>query len=37
MNPREFPEYGEHYATYFLDPRGLMLEIVCHSADQGQG
>jgi hypothetical protein len=32
--PREFPEYGEHYATYFLDPHGLMLEVVCHSADE---
>jgi predicted enzyme related to lactoylglutathione lyase len=31
---REFPEYGEHYATYFLDPHGIMLEIVCHSAGQ---
>ena len=32
--PREFPEYGEHYATYFLDPHGFMLEVVCHSADE---
>lgn len=31
--PREFPEYGEHYATYFLDPHGFMLEVVCHSSD----
>jgi hypothetical protein len=28
--PREFPEYGEHYATFFLDPHGIMLEVVCH-------
>jgi catechol 2,3-dioxygenase-like lactoylglutathione lyase family enzyme len=32
--PREFPEYGEHYATYFLDPHRIMLEVVCHSAEQ---
>ena len=32
--PREFPEYGEHYATYFLDPHGCMLEVVCHSAEE---
>ena len=28
--PREFPEYGQHYATYFLDPHGFMLEVFCH-------
>jgi catechol 2,3-dioxygenase-like lactoylglutathione lyase family enzyme len=28
--PREFPEYGVHFATYFLDPHGSMLEVVCH-------
>jgi catechol 2,3-dioxygenase-like lactoylglutathione lyase family enzyme len=28
--PREFAEYGNHYATYFLDLNGLMLEVVCH-------
>ena len=33
--PREFPEYGEHYATFFLDPHGFMLEVVCHSAEEG--
>jgi catechol 2,3-dioxygenase-like lactoylglutathione lyase family enzyme len=33
--PREFPEYGAHYATYFLDPHGIMLEIVCHHPDEG--
>jgi len=32
--PREFPEYGQHYATYFLDPHGFMLEVVCHSPDE---
>jgi hypothetical protein len=32
--PREFPEYGEHYATYFLDLHGFMLEVVCHSDDE---
>jgi len=32
--PREFPEYGEHYATYFLNPHGFMLEVVCHAGDE---
>ena len=32
--PREFPEYGQHYATYFLDPHGFMLEVVCFAADE---
>jgi catechol 2,3-dioxygenase-like lactoylglutathione lyase family enzyme len=27
--PRDFPEYGEHYATFFLDPHGFMIEAVC--------
>ena len=27
--PRDFPEYGAHYATYWLDPHGIMLEAVC--------
>ena len=32
--PRQFPEYGQHYATYFLDPHGFMLEVVCHSSGE---
>ena len=29
--PREFPEYPPPYfATFWLDPFGLMLEAVCH-------
>src|SRR4030095_9725628 len=33
--PREFPEYGQHcYATYWLDPHGFKLEVVCHSAEE---
>lgn len=29
--PQEFPEYPPlHYATFWLDPFGLMLEAVCH-------
>ena len=29
--PRAFPEYGpDCYATYFLDPHGFKLEVVCH-------
>jgi len=31
--PREFPEYGDHYATYFLDMHGFMIEVVCHSPE----
>lgn len=26
--PREFPEYGQHFATYWLDPHGIKLEVV---------
>lgn len=33
--PREFPEYGAHYATYWLDPHGFKLEAVCHAAEDG--
>jgi len=32
--PREFPEYGEHYATFWLDPHGFMLEVVCHDPEE---
>jgi catechol 2,3-dioxygenase-like lactoylglutathione lyase family enzyme len=29
--PREFPEYPPpYYATFWLDPFGLMIEVVCH-------
>ena len=28
--PREFPEYGRNFATYWLDPHGIMLEAVCY-------
>lgn len=32
--PREFPEYPPpYYATFWLDPFGIMLEAVCHHAD----
>jgi catechol 2,3-dioxygenase-like lactoylglutathione lyase family enzyme len=33
--PRDFPEYGLHYATYWLDPHGIMLEAVCHMPEDG--
>jgi catechol 2,3-dioxygenase-like lactoylglutathione lyase family enzyme len=30
--PKPWPEYGQNfYATYFLDPHGFMLEVVCLS------
>lgn len=33
--PREFPEYGPTcYATYFLDPHGFKLEVLCHVAEE---
>lgn len=32
--PREFPEYGQHYATYWLDPHGFKLEAVCFDAEE---
>jgi catechol 2,3-dioxygenase-like lactoylglutathione lyase family enzyme len=32
--PREFPEYGVHYATFWLDPHGFMLEAVCHDPEE---
>ena len=36
--PRGFPEYGEHtYATYFLDPHGIMVEVVCQAPDDAAG
>jgi catechol 2,3-dioxygenase-like lactoylglutathione lyase family enzyme len=29
--PKEFPEYHEgYYGTFWLDPFGQMLEVVCH-------
>jgi catechol 2,3-dioxygenase-like lactoylglutathione lyase family enzyme len=32
--PAHFPEYGEHcYATYWLDPHGFKLEVVCHNPE----
>ncbi|MER5421251.1 VOC family protein [Streptosporangium roseum] len=31
--PREFPQYPPpYYATFWLDPFGIMLEAVCHHA-----
>ena len=28
--PKAFPEFGpDYYATYFLDPHGFMIEVVC--------
>ena len=26
--PADFPQYGRHYATYWLDPHGFKLEVV---------
>jgi catechol 2,3-dioxygenase-like lactoylglutathione lyase family enzyme len=32
--PKTFPQFGPHcYATYFLDPHGFMLEVVCHEPE----
>ncbi|MFI6297939.1 VOC family protein [Nonomuraea sp. NPDC050790] len=31
QKPRNFPEYPPpYYATFWLDPAGIMLEAVCH-------
>lgn len=27
--PQDFPQYGAHYATYWLDPHGFKLEATC--------
>ena len=36
--PRPFPEYGEHcFATFFADPHGVMLEVLCHEPDEVDG
>ncbi|MGH3329571.1 MAG: VOC family protein [Streptomycetales bacterium] len=33
--PREFPEYHEgYYATFWVDPEGFMLEVVCHRDEE---
>ena len=31
--PAEFPQYRQHYATYWLDPHGFKLEVVCHGPE----
>jgi catechol 2,3-dioxygenase-like lactoylglutathione lyase family enzyme len=34
-DPKEFPEYHEgYYATFWTDPEGFMIEVVCHR-DEG--
>ncbi len=34
--PREFPQYHPgYYATFWLDPYGHMLEVVCHKQPDG--
>ena len=33
--PRDFPEYGRHYATFWLDLHGFMLEAVSFAPDAG--
>lgn len=36
VSPKPFPEFGEHcFATYFLDPHGFKLEVVCHTPTVG--
>ena len=32
--PREFREYGQYYATFWLDPHGFMLEAFCHKPEE---
>ena len=33
--PREFPEYGSNFATYWLDRHGFMLEVVSYAPEEG--
>jgi hypothetical protein len=34
--PRVFPEYGpDFYATFWLDPHGIMLEAVSYAPEEG--
>ena len=34
--PKAFPQYGPHtFATFFLDPHGFMIEVVCHEPEDG--
>jgi catechol 2,3-dioxygenase-like lactoylglutathione lyase family enzyme len=36
--PRVFPEYSEHhYATFWLDPHGFMLEAVSYTPEEPSG
>ncbi|GGK63332.1 glyoxalase [Nocardia camponoti] len=36
--PQEFPQYPQPYfATFWIDPFGLMLEAVCHYTDDTKG
>ncbi|HEY2703024.1 MAG TPA: VOC family protein [Candidatus Dormibacteraeota bacterium] len=36
--PREFPQYHPgYYATFWLDPQGIMLEAVCHREEPTEG
>ena len=35
--PRLFPQYHEdYYASFWFDPHGFLLEIVCHKPQAGQ-
>ena len=33
--PANFPQYGRHYAAYWLDPHGFKLEVVSFQAEEG--
>ena len=34
FGPRMFPQYHEHYyASFWFDPHGFLLEIVCHKTE----
>ena len=35
FEPQLFPRYHEHYyATFWFDPHGFLLEIVCHKPEE---
>lgn len=37
FSPRLFPQYhADYYASFWFDPHGFLLEIVCHKPPAGQ-
>ena len=37
FSPRPFPQYhANYYASFWFDPHGFLLELVCHKPQAGQ-